>query len=102
MLGAAQWVLHDTGEFRWIGGLGHSGGKMRHRNPGPDDDTEDLLVAIAMFHGIYKRAAGKVGVGQTMVGRVARGSRTSKEISEALMANSVRFAIISMARNRGN
>jgi hypothetical protein len=57
---------------------------MRHRDRGPEDDAEDLLVAVAMFHGIYKRVAGKVGVDQTMVGRVVRGSRTSKEISEAL------------------
>jgi hypothetical protein len=84
MLEAAQWGFYDTEEFRWIGQFGHSGGKMRHREPDPEDDTEDLLVAIAMFHGIYKRVAGKVGVGQTMVGRVVRGSRTSKEISEAL------------------
>jgi hypothetical protein len=67
-----------------MGEIGPSGGNMRYRDPGPDDDTEDLLVAIAMFHGIYKRVAGKVGVDQTMVGRVVRGSRTSKEISAAL------------------
>jgi hypothetical protein len=57
---------------------------MRHSNRGPDDDTEDLLVAIAMFHGIYKRVARKVGVDQTMVGRVVRNKRTSKKISDAI------------------
>ena len=58
---------------------------MFHRDRGdPEDDTGDFLVAIAMFRGIYRRVASKVGVDQTMVGRVVRGSRTSKKISEAL------------------
>jgi hypothetical protein len=72
-------------KFRWMGEFGHNGGKMPYRDRGgPEGDTEDLLVAIAMFHGIYKRVASKVGVDQTMVCRVVRGQRTSKEISEAL------------------
>jgi hypothetical protein len=50
----------------------------------PPDNADDLLVALAMFHGIYKRVAKKVGVAKTMVGRVARGKRTSMAISEAI------------------
>jgi hypothetical protein len=44
----------------------------------------DLLVALAMFHGIFKRVALKVGVGGTMVSRVASGTRRSPEISKAI------------------
>ncbi len=44
----------------------------------------DLLVALGMFHGIYGRVARKVGVSEPMVSRVARGKRTSLEISKAI------------------
>ena len=46
----------------------------------------DLLVALAMFHGLFKRVARKVGVGEAMVSRVASGNRSSPEISKALYA----------------
>lgn len=48
------------------------------------EDASDLLVAIAMFNGIYKRVAAKAGVHQTMVSRVARGERNSPEVSAAI------------------
>jgi hypothetical protein len=44
----------------------------------------DLLVALAMFHGIYNRVARKVGVNQAMVSRVVHGERSSPEISKAI------------------
>ncbi len=62
-------------------GLGHSGGKMHHE---PEIEDGDLLVALAMFHGIYNRVARKVGVNQSMVSRVVHGLRSSPEISKAL------------------
>jgi hypothetical protein len=49
-------------------------------------DTSDLLVAIAMFRGFYKRVAAKAGVHPTMVSRVARGERTSPKVSDAIGA----------------
>jgi hypothetical protein len=54
---------------------------MRHER-----ETEDgeLLIALAMFHGIYKRVARKVGVNEAMVSRVVHGGRSSPEISKAL------------------
>jgi hypothetical protein len=48
------------------------------------EDAGGLLVAIAMFNGIYKRVAAKTGVHQTMVSRVARGERNSLEVSAAI------------------
>jgi hypothetical protein len=64
-----------------MGEFGHSGGKMRH-----ESETEDgnLLVALAMFHGIYKRVAQKVGVKEAMVSRVVHGGRSSPQISKAI------------------
>jgi hypothetical protein len=57
---------------------------MRHEHFSPEDEGGDLLVAIAMFHGIYNRVAAKAGVHHTMVSRVARGRRTSTRVSEAI------------------
>jgi hypothetical protein len=74
-------VLHCIEEFRWIGDFCLGGRKMSHKDETKDGD---LLVALAMFHGIYKRVARKLGVGGTMVSRVARGKRNSPEISEAI------------------
>jgi len=54
---------------------------MRHK---PETEDGDLLVAIAMFHGIYSRVARKVGVNQSTVSRVVRGARTSPKVSEAI------------------
>jgi hypothetical protein len=48
------------------------------------DDADNLLVALGMFHGIYKRVAAKVGVGSTTVSRVARGQRNSSEVAAAI------------------
>jgi hypothetical protein len=48
------------------------------------DDADNFLVAPGMFHGIYKRVAAKVGVGSTMVCRVARGQRNSSEVAAAI------------------
>jgi hypothetical protein len=48
------------------------------------EGASGLVVAIAMFNGIYKRVAAKTGVHQTMVSRVARGERNSTEVSEAI------------------
>jgi hypothetical protein len=81
MLEAAQWVVHCVEEFRWIGVFGHSGGKMRHV---PETGDGDLLVALAMFHGIYKRVARKVGVNEAMVSRVVHGGRSSPDICKAI------------------
>jgi hypothetical protein len=81
MLEAAQWVLHGTEEFRWIGECGHSGGKMRHKS---ETEDGDLLVALAMFHDIYRRVARKLGVSKTAVGQVVRGRKRSPEISKAI------------------
>jgi hypothetical protein len=81
MLQSAQWVLHCTEEFRWIGEFGHSGGNMRRER---ETEDGDLLVALAMFHGIYNRVARKVGVNQAMVSRVVHGERSSPEISKAI------------------
>jgi hypothetical protein len=86
MLEVAQWVLYCTEDFRWIGEFGHSGGKMRSEHFSPEDEGGDLVVALAMFHGIYNRAAAKAGVHRTMVSRVARGKRTSTRVSEAIRA----------------
>ena len=36
------------------------------------EDTTGLLVAIAMFQGIYKRVATKVGVDDSLVSRVVK------------------------------
>jgi hypothetical protein len=57
---------------------------MRSEHFSPEDEGGDLLVAIAMFHGIYNRVAAKAGVHHTMVSRVARGKRTSTRVSEAI------------------
>jgi hypothetical protein len=81
MLDDAKWVLDCTEEFRWMGVFGHSGGKMRHES---ETEDGDLLVALAMFHGIYKRVAQKVGVNEAMVSRVVHGERSSPEISNAI------------------
>ncbi len=54
---------------------------MRHE---PEIKDGDLLVALAMFHGIYKRVARKVGVTEAMVSRVVHGLRSSPEISKAV------------------
>jgi hypothetical protein len=81
MLEDAQWVLRCTEEFRWIGEFGHRGGKMCHEL---ETEDGDLLVALAMFHGIYKRVARKVGVNEAMVSRVVHGGRSSPEISKAI------------------
>jgi hypothetical protein len=48
------------------------------------EGASGLVVAIAMFNGIYKRVAVKTGVHQTTVSRVARGERDSPEVSEAI------------------
>jgi DNA-binding LacI/PurR family transcriptional regulator len=48
------------------------------------DGASGLVVAIAMFNGIYKRVAAKTGVHQTMVSRVARGQRNSFEVAAAI------------------
>jgi hypothetical protein len=50
----------------------------------PEAEDGDLLVALAMFQGIYKRVARKVRVNEAMVSRVVRGRRTSPEISRAI------------------
>jgi hypothetical protein len=63
------------------GELGHNGGEMRHKR---ETEDGDLLVALAMFHGIYKRVARKVGVNQAMVSRVVRGGSHSPQISKAI------------------
>jgi hypothetical protein len=57
---------------------------MRHECLSPGDEGGDLFVALAMFHGIHKRAAAKAGVHQTMVSWVARGERSSSRVSEAI------------------
>jgi hypothetical protein len=57
---------------------------MRSEHFSPEDEGGDLLVAIAMFHGIYNRVATKAGVDHTMVSRVARGERSSSRVSEAI------------------
>ena len=54
---------------------------MRHKR---ETEDGDLLVALTMFHGIYKRVARKVGVNEATVSRVVRGGRTSPEISKAI------------------
>jgi hypothetical protein len=54
---------------------------MRHER---ETEDGDLLVALAMFHDIYKRVARKLGVSKTTVGQVARGRKSSREISEAI------------------
>jgi hypothetical protein len=84
MLEVAKWVPYCIGEFRWIGEFGRSGGKMRSEHFSPEDEGGDLLVALAMFHGIYNRVAAKAGVHHTMVSRVARGKRTSTMVLEAI------------------
>jgi transcriptional regulator with XRE-family HTH domain len=48
------------------------------------EDASGLLVAIAMFDGIYKRVAEKAGVHPSMVSRVARGERNSPRVSVAI------------------
>jgi transcriptional regulator with XRE-family HTH domain len=48
------------------------------------EDASGLLVAIAMFNGIYKRVAAKAGVDPSMVSRVARGKRNSSEVAAAI------------------
>jgi hypothetical protein len=49
-----------------------------------ESEDGDLLVALAMFHGIYKRVAQKVGVDKSLVARVAHGKRNSAEVSKAI------------------
>jgi hypothetical protein len=59
------------------------------RNLMPRQNTEDasgLLVAIAMFNGIYKRVAAKAGVHPSLVSRVARGERNSQQVSVEIRA----------------
>ncbi len=48
------------------------------------EDASDLIVAIAMFNGIYKRVATKAGVHPSTVSRVARGERNSPEVSAVI------------------
>lgn len=48
------------------------------------EDASGLLVAIAMFKGIYKRVTAKAGVHPSMVSRVARGERNSPQVSVAI------------------
>jgi hypothetical protein len=48
------------------------------------EDASGLLVAIAMFNGIYKRVAAKAGVHPSVVSRVARGKRNSSEVAAAI------------------
>jgi hypothetical protein len=50
------------------------------------EDASGLLVAIAMFNGIYKRVAANAGVHPSMVSRVARGERNSPHVSVAIRA----------------
>jgi hypothetical protein len=50
------------------------------------EDATGLLVAIAMFNGIYTRVAAKIGVHPSMVSRVARGERNSRQVSVAIRA----------------
>ena len=50
----------------------------------PETEDGDLLVALAMFHGIYKRVARKLGVNEATVSRVVHGLRSSPEISKAI------------------
>jgi hypothetical protein len=44
------------------------------------EDTNGLLVAIAMFQGIYKRVAKKAGVDESFVSRVVNGKRNSPAV----------------------
>jgi hypothetical protein len=48
------------------------------------EGASGLVVAIAMFNGIYKRVAAKTGAHQSMVSRVARGQRNSPEVAAAI------------------
>jgi hypothetical protein len=48
------------------------------------EDTTGLLVAIAMFRGIYGRVGDKVGVDHTYVSRVINGQRRSPEVIAAM------------------
>ena len=48
------------------------------------EDTNVLLVAIAMFQGIYKRVAAKVGVDDSFVSRVMNGKRKSPDVIAAM------------------
>jgi transcriptional regulator with XRE-family HTH domain len=49
------------------------------------EDATDLPVVIAMFNGLCKRVAARLGVHQTMVSRVAHGERQSPQISAAIL-----------------
>jgi hypothetical protein len=51
------------------------------------DDAANLLAALGMFHGIYKRVAAKVGVGSTTVSRAWLAAR---EILRRSLQQSVR------------
>jgi hypothetical protein len=57
---------------------------MRPEHFSPEDEGGYLLVAIAMFNGIYKRVAAKIGVDRSFVCRVAHGERNSDEVSAAI------------------
>jgi hypothetical protein len=48
------------------------------------EDTTGLLVAIAMFRGIYTRVAARAGVHQTFVSLVIHGKRKSPDVIEAM------------------
>lgn len=48
------------------------------------EDASDLILAIAMLNGIYKRVAAKAGVHPSFVSRVARGERNSPKVSDAI------------------
>ena len=50
------------------------------------DEVDDLVVALKMFSGIYRRVGIRVGVDPTFVCRVARGERKSAEVSHAILA----------------
>ena len=48
------------------------------------DDTNSLLVAIAMVRGIYKRVATKLRLDESYVSRVATGQRKSPRVIAAI------------------
>jgi hypothetical protein len=48
------------------------------------EGASGLVVAIAMFNGIYKRVAAKTGVHRSLVSRVARGERNSPKVTAAI------------------
>ena len=50
------------------------------------EDVADLVVALKIFGGIYRRVAIKIGVDPTFVCRVAHGERKSPEVFDAIVA----------------